>query len=140
MVKNESARGVYSIVLKFRLMLEQRRESSGVEQLWFWLDGCSLSFQRGSRLWCRCLEARNHQDFSAPAFHMRYKTKVTLVHSVMNPYPLACFHHCHGILHCQQLHPIRRVNYLTHNARVLPNDPRHEIEREIISASKIPST
>jgi hypothetical protein len=35
MVKNESARGVGSIVLKFRPMLEHRQEGSGVEQPWF---------------------------------------------------------------------------------------------------------
>lgn len=129
MVENESARGVGSIVLKFRLTLEHRKEGSGVEQFWFWLDGCSLSFQRGSCLRHRRLEARNHQDSSSPGFHMRYKTKVPLVDSLTNPYPLTCFHHRHGILHGQQLHPIRNVNYLAYNARLLPNDPRRQIEK-----------
>jgi hypothetical protein len=45
MVKNESARGVGSIVLKFWLMLKHRQEGSGVKQPWFWPDGCLFSFQ-----------------------------------------------------------------------------------------------
>src|SRR5271168_382956 len=89
MVEIESARGVNSIILKFRLTLEHRRECSGVEQPWFQPDGCSLSFQRGSRLRCQCLKARNHQDSSSPGFHIRHKTKVPLVCPITDPYPLS---------------------------------------------------
>src|SRR5882762_7562901 len=122
MVENEPARGVGSIVMKLCLTLEHRREGSEVKQPWFWLDGCwSLSFQRGSPLRCWCLEARNHQNSSSPAFHMRYKTKVALVYSFTNPYPLTWVHHRVDFLHRQQLHPIGRVNSLAHNARFLPN-------------------
>jgi len=129
MVEIESARGVNSIILKFRPTLEHRRECSGVEQPWFRPDGRSLSFQRGSRLRCRCLEARNYQDSSSPGFHIRHKTKVPLVRSITDPYPLTCGHRCHGILHGQQFYPIGRVNYLAYNARLLPNDPRCQTEK-----------
>ena len=78
MVEKKSTRGVGSIILKFRLTLEHRWEGSRVEQPWFWLDGCSLSFQWGRCLWCWCLEARNHQDLSSPCFHTHYKAKIPL--------------------------------------------------------------
>src|ERR1700679_4377762 len=101
MVENESARGVGSVALKFRLTLEYRREGCGVEQPWFWPDGSSLSFQRRSRLRCRGIKARNHQGLSSPGFHAFYKTKVALVQSSTNPYPLTCFDHRYGVLHGQ---------------------------------------
>ena len=129
MVENESTRSVGSIILMFWPMFEYRWEGSEVEQPWFWLDGCSLSFQGGSHLQCWSLEARNYQDLNSLGFHMCYKTKVPLVCSTTNPYPLTCVRHCHGILHGQQLHPIGRGNYLVYNARLLPNDPRCQTEK-----------
>jgi hypothetical protein len=41
-VKNESMRGVSSIVLKFQLSLVQRLEDVAFKQPWFWPDGSSL--------------------------------------------------------------------------------------------------
>ena len=128
MAENETARGVASIVVKFRLMLEHSRKGSRIEQTGFWLDGCSFSFQRGSRLRRWWLEARNHSG--SPGLHIRYKSKFPLVCSFKNTYPLECFHHRQGILHSQQIHPIRRVNCMSHNARSLPNDPRCGTEKE----------
>ena len=50
MVENESMRGVASIGIKFQLTLEHRQEDIRIEQPWFWLDGCSLSFQQNISL------------------------------------------------------------------------------------------
>jgi hypothetical protein len=124
-VKNESTS---SIVLKFWLSLVHRLEDVGFEQPWFWPDGGLLPLQ-SSCLQCRSLEARNHQDLSAPGFHMCYKSKVPLVRAFMNLYLLTCIHRCHGILHGQQPHPIGRINYLVYNTRSLPNDTRSQFEK-----------
>src|ERR1700678_4501164 len=90
-VKNESTRGVSSIVLKFRLLLVHRFEDVGFEQPLFWPDGGLLPLQ-SSCLQCCSLEARNHQDSSTPGFHMCYKSKVLLVRAFMNLYLLTCIH------------------------------------------------
>ena len=129
MVEIESARCVNSIFLKFWLTLEYRRECNRIKQCWFRPDRCSLSFQRGSCPRCWYLEARNHQNLSSKGFHIRYKFKIVLVHSITDPYPLTCGHHCHGILHGQQFYPIGRVNYLAYNAKLLPNDPGCQTEK-----------
>ena len=107
------------------------KKVSGSNNLGSGLIAVRFSFQQGSCLLrCWYLEARNDQNLNSPGFHTHYKTNIAIVCSIMNSYPLTCFHHRCGIMQGQQFHPIGRIDYLAYNASFLiSNDPRCQIEK-----------